>query len=308
MKLLKKLLPAVVFLAVVSLAVSLYAGLRQPEINAAPASRAPEPSSASPSPTPSETKSPEPTAPTTLPTAARDGDFVLTKSQDFDKAAELGKFEQVYGPTLTGYNGFFDHANRGPGLYAPNRVLSVQDGLLNYNLHSEHGVPLVAAPTPTGYKGQLYGKYVVRFRADLTPGYRLAFLLWPESDVWQQGEVDFPEADLVPLAKDEEKPGSINGFSHDVTGNPVFNHLRYITRETAQQWHVATIEWTPTRVTFDLDGKTAGSTNPAAIPTHKMRWVLQTQVSSAKGVKPDADVSGNVQVDWFAQYRYAPQN
>jgi hypothetical protein len=44
---------------------------------------------------------------------------------------------------------------------------------------------------------------MVRFRADLLPGYKIAWLLWPDAyseglATWpQDGEVDFPEGDLA---------------------------------------------------------------------------------------------------------------
>lgn len=274
--------------------------------NGDPSSPQPSVSSISVPATSTPTPTPSPTS-TSLPTVHRDGDFTLVKKQDFSKDAQVGSFEQVYGKKLTGYNGFLDHDNRGSGYYDADRVLSVNDGILNYHLHTAGGKPLVAAVTPTGYNGQKYGKYVVRFRADLAPGYRAAFLLWPDSNQWHDGELDFPEVDLTPMTT-AEKPGSINGFAHDVLGNPKLNHLRFITREDAQQWHTATIEWTPEKVSFTLDGRTESTTDPAAIPTVPMHWVLQTQTSSPKQVAPDADVSGNVQVDWFAQYAYTPEN
>lgn len=257
-------------------------------------------------PTPIPAPTPMPTS-TAIPNGKKDGDFILVTKQDFKKDAEVGDFERAYGTKLTGYNGFYDHANKGLGYYDPASVLSVKDGILNYHLHTANGKPLISAVTPTGYKGQRHGKYVIRFRADLAPGYRIAFLLWPDSEAWKDGEIDFPEVDLTPMSTDEEKPGSINGFSHDITGNPKFNPLRFITREDAQKWHTATIEWTPNHVSFDLDGRSLGTTDPNAIPKVKMHWVLQTQTSSTKRVAPAADVSGNVEVDWYAQYAYMPK-
>jgi hypothetical protein len=231
----------------------------------------------------------------------------------FSKNAALGDIEKVYGTTFTGYSGFFDHANNGVGLYAPLRVLSAKNGYLDYYLHTENSNPLIAAVTPDGYTGQKYGRYTVRFKSDLAPGYRVAFLLWPDgeesADLWKKGEIDFPEVNLI--EKSDPVTGltpSINGFSHDTNGNPKHNSLRYITGESAQEWHTATIEWTPTKLTFTLDGHSMSTTDPVAIPKVKMHWVLQTQTSSTKRVKPGADVSGHVYIDWIAQYSYDPDS
>ena len=46
--------------------------------------------------------------------------------------------------------------------------------------------------------GQKYGRYAVRFKADPIDGYKIAWLLWPDSRVWpRDGEIDFPERNLV---------------------------------------------------------------------------------------------------------------
>ena len=51
---------------------------------------------------------------------------------------------------------------------------------------------------PSADRNQFYGWYEVRFRTGATDGYKLAWLLWPKSSVWpREGEIDFPEGDLV---------------------------------------------------------------------------------------------------------------
>src|SRR5437899_9711121 len=83
-----------------------------------------------------------------------------------------------------------------PSRYYPSRVLSVQGGVLNENLHSENGIPMVAGIGPR-ISAQLYGRYSIRFRADSAAGYKVSWLLWPQSEVWpRDGEIDFPEGDL----------------------------------------------------------------------------------------------------------------
>jgi beta-glucanase (GH16 family) len=70
------------------------------------------------------------------------------------------------------------------------------------------------------------------------------------------------------------------------------------------QWHIATIEWMPERITFDLDGYTWTTTDPQAIPTHPMRWVLQTETELNRRA-PDRAVSGHVYIDWVAVWARA---
>ena len=117
-----------------------------------------------------------------------------TGFQDFVLAAERGRVGEVYGSDMRGYSGFSDTTGR--GTYSPDSVLSVADGKLHYFLHSESGNPRVASVIPFGYSGQVYGRYSIRFRSDSLPGYKIAFMLWPTSDEWRDGEIDWPEGQL----------------------------------------------------------------------------------------------------------------
>src|SRR2546427_410289 len=55
---------------------------------------------------------------------------------------------------------------------------------------------IVNAPVPL-LPTMLYGRYAVRFKADPVPGYKTAWLLWPDSGNWPaDGEIDFPENSL----------------------------------------------------------------------------------------------------------------
>ena len=223
-------------------------------------------------------------------------------TEDFSTDVPLGSFPgSVYGSKWTNY-GDGTRDTSGNGEYYPSMVLSVSGGVLNMYLHtSPSGVHLVAAPSPILFpgqplKGQLYGRYTVRFRADSLPGYKTAWLLWPDSGNWPtDGEMDFPEAPLNGTIDAALHPqGSISGTSQDL----------YTTGATFTSWHTATTEWTPTAVTFYLDGQVVGrSTGP--IPDTPMHWVLQTETSTY-GVVPSDATAGNVQIDWVAAYSYQP--
>ena len=122
-------------------------------------------------------------------------------AEDFNTPVPLGSFPgPVYGGRWGVYpNGW--HDTSGNGTYYPSRVLSVNNGLLNMYLHTEiiNGVAvhMVSAPVPrlpgsTGFAGQAFGRYSVRFHIDPVPGYKTAWLLWPDSNVWPAGgEIDF---------------------------------------------------------------------------------------------------------------------
>lgn len=142
-------------------------------------------------------------APVTTPSAMPVGNlpgWTQTGAQDFTTPAALGQVGDVYGPDMRGYSGSPDTSKH--GTYTPDSVLSVSNWNLDYHVHTAGGVPEVATPIPFGYAGQTYGRYSVRFRSDPLPGYKIAFLLWPTSDNWNEGEIDWPEG-----AEREDEPG-----------------------------------------------------------------------------------------------------
>jgi beta-glucanase (GH16 family) len=218
----------------------------------------------------------------------------------FGTDVPLGRFPSAVSSRWTGYSdGVTDTS--GHGTYYPSKVISVHGGLMTMNIHTENGVHLVAAPEPIlpgnhggGPGSQTYGRYAIRFRADAIPGYKIAWLLWPQSGVWNEGEIDWPEGNLT---------GSFQAFVHHV-GDPQSQDA-YAPGAKFTTWHTAVIEWSPSSVTFLLDGKSIGSTtNTANIPSTPFRWVLQTETALSSSAPSDS-ASGQVQVDWVAVYSRA---
>ena len=229
-------------------------------------------------------------------------DLVLV--EDFDSDAGLGDFATTY-PGWAAYDGARDTSRdlgrpaTTQGRYDSATTTTVHHGVADVRLHTADGTPQVMALSPTAdgdwWAGQLYGRYAVRFRSDPVPGYKVAWLLWPSSDDWTEGEVDFPEGALG-----EE----IEGNAHDVTGDPEANAWHVDTGTTMDQWHTAVIEWTPERLTFLLDDQSWTTTDPQAVPRDPMRWVLQTETELGT-TAPPADADGHVQIDWVAVWRPA---
>ena len=193
------------------------------------------------------------------------------------------------------------------GMYDPERVVSVDNGVLT-KLSSilENGQPLVAALRPKINDqppwGSLYGRYEVRFRTEKLDGYKMAWLLWPDSGtnttgsasgVGGNGEIDFPEMNL-----DSEH---VMGFVHhqDATSGGD----QYWTRSAIDftRWHTYTIEWSPDLVVFLLDGIEVGRTTER-VPNTPMHWVLQTE-TTVSGPTP-LSTAGNVEIDWVAVWEY----
>lgn len=180
----------------------------------------------------------------------------------------------------------------------PSRVISIQNGVMNLHLHTENGISMVSAPEPKlpgavgSEGGLLYGRYVIRFKADPVQGYKTAWLLWPDSENWpQDGEIDFPEGRL---------DGTICAYLHRQNGTSGGDQDEYCTQTTYTSWHTAIIEWLPTRLSFILDGQTIGIST-SCIPNTPMHWVIQTE-TAPDGATPSDTASGNVQIDWVAVY------
>jgi Glycosyl hydrolases family 16 len=207
---------------------------------------------------------------------------------DFDTAAASNQVGSLY-PRLTVYPD-----GSGDGKYQAENV-TVAGGALNIRLQNVGGQGQGAALTvssPSSGWGQTYGRYSVRFRADRLPGFGSAMQLWPDSDVWADGETDFAEGDFG---------GGIHGYNHRVGSNPEQNSLVIDTGASWQDWHVTTIEWTPTAMHFYLDGRLVG-TDTNAVARASRHWVIQ---AAEHGSGAATAGSGNLQVDWVAMYEYA---
>ena len=133
---------------------------------------------------------------------------------------------------------------------------------------------------------------MIRFKADTNPGYKTAFMLWPDSEVWpQDGEIDFPEGDL---------DGTISAFMHQQGATSGSQQDAYTSSATYSSWHTLVTEWTPNACTFILDGKTVG-TATSLIPSTPMHWVLQAETSLDEGAPANSTVD-HIYIDWIAAY------
>jgi hypothetical protein len=247
-----------------------------------------------PTPTPSPTITPTPTAtPTQTPEK-----WVSIFRDDFDWTASEGQFPS--GDTITGWSSYphgWKDTSRN-GTYDPG-IVSVHEGVLDKHLRYQDGEFKVAALMPNigpGIRNQLYGRYEVRFRADPVEGYKTAWLLWPQSEVWpRDGEIDFPEGLLDgTMCAFMHRQGATSGSDQDV----------FCTGTTYTDWHTAVIEWEPSRVGFYLDGVLIGESTQR-IPNTPMRWVIQTETELGS-TPPPTWAQGHVYLDHVEVWDYAP--
>ena len=214
--------------------------------------------------------------------------FKQVFSDDFSTDVPLGQFPSAVASTWWAYPTTFQDTSKN-GTYDCARVCSVADGVLKLHLHTAGGLHRVAAPVPKlpgstplppyGVpSGQLHGRYSVRFKADPVPGYKTAWLLWPDSDVWpRDGEIDFPEGNL---------DGTIGAFLHRQDATVGWDEEHLVTDTSYVSWHTATTEWTAQAVRFLLDGEVI-LTSTQRLPSTPMHWVLQTETQ--QGVPPPPD-------------------
>ena len=252
------------------------------------------PSATTPSATTPNTTTPgtTPPAPTSAPAASEPGTGTTGSGafayvEEFMTPVAQGQWpSNGRGPSA--YPNYLTYADGTSDKYYPSQVLSVHDGMLEWDVHDSMG----AAVLPFGYDGFTYGTYTVRMRTDRFPGYHIAFLLWPNTDKWTH-ELDGPEGET---STSNPYPAVLQST------NPV----RFAPAQTTpvpKSWndpvfHNYTWQWGPDFVAFYQDGVqvTRVTTN---VPREGMHPVLQVEFSNtlSEGQKPDPSVSGHVQVD-----------
>ncbi|MFJ5228607.1 family 16 glycosylhydrolase [Kitasatospora sp. NPDC088391] len=278
-----------------------------PSPTAAATTAAPDPTpTATPLPTGSPFVSPTPTArPTASPTSPAPTGTAPTWQDDFDSASvPLGSWTgcRADGPLQTSHctglpaavdakwwaypSGWQDTSKN--GTYDPARTLSIADGQLNIHLNRDAAGTWVAAPTPKLPQNTTYGTYEVTWKATCATGYKVAWLLWPDSYTWpRDGEVDFPEGDLCgDVGAFVHRQGATSGGDQDAydTGVPV-----------AGARHVSRIEWQANDLKFYLDGKLVGHST-SRVPNTPMHWVLQSETSLG-GAAPAVGSSADIAID-----------
>jgi Glycosyl hydrolases family 16 len=252
---------------------------------------------AEPRPTSTPIPAPNPVPPSSgssMPTGDLPG-WTLVFNDDFDTPVALGDFPAAVADKWGAYPAGWADTSR-HGVYSPD-IVSISDSMMDVWVHTENGVHKVAAPVPRVPGGdQLYGRYAIRFRADAMPGYKAAWLLWPQSEVWpRDGEIDFPEGNF---------DRHISAFLHHQGATSGSDQDAFDTSTTFTSWHTAVVEWGPSQTRFILDDTVIG-TSTSRIPNTPMHWVIQTE-TALDGSVPDPGVSGHVQIDWVAVWSYTP--
>jgi hypothetical protein len=208
--------------------------------------------------------------------------------QEFATSVPLGSWPGN-GSAPAAYPNYLSYADGTSGKYYPSQVLSVHDGVLDWNVHNSKA----AAVLPFGYQGFTYGTYSVRMRTDNFPQYHIAFLLWPNTDQWTH-EFDGPEQET---SASHPYPAVLQST------NPIQFLPANPKPSTPASWndpgfHDYTWQWGPGFAAFYQDG-TLVSRVTSNVPQQGMHPVLQVEFSNAlsQGQRPDPSISGHVYVD-----------
>jgi hypothetical protein len=130
------------------------------------------------------------------------------------------------------------------------------------------------------------GKFTIRARATGGDGNGAAVMLWPTSNVWADGEIDYPEGNF------EATPMS---YHQSMTPGHEASTYTTSTKVDWRSWHTYSIEWIPGKsVTYLLDNRVI-RTITRDVPKTAHRYMFQV----GNWGKP-----GHLYIDWVTTYDY----
>ncbi|WIJ45082.1 glycoside hydrolase family 16 protein [Curtobacterium citreum] len=190
------------------------------------------------------------------------GTFTQTFREDFTTpAAANGPFAKRYANAWQPYPD-----GMGDGKYWSGSQVSAHEGVLDVTLDGKHGAAGTFG-TQRGAWDYVGGTFTVRARGVGGDGNGAAFIVWPKSNVWAEGEMDFPEGnfDQVPYA-----------FHHSMTPGKEASAVALSTKVSWRSWHTYSVQWIPGRsVTYSVDGRVL-QTVTRDVPTTPHRFMFQT--------------------------------
>lgn len=224
--------------------------------------------------------------------------------QDFNAPLALGQWPGPY-TDLTAYVGCCE-AHNGVTWYDPAQTLSAHDGVLDIWVLKAWRAgamrPIGTAIKSTIPGGILHGRITLRMGVfpEGSDSMRLwweSSLLFPKSNIWNEGEVNWPEAQM-----DVNNQTAV-AFNHKL-GQPRINCDQFYRKNmwTVYGWHTYIIDWKPDSFAFYYDWQLLG-VSTCALPSTPMNYILQV---GTLGNTPSADSHGRVLIDSIAIDAYVP--
>jgi hypothetical protein len=230
---------------------------------------------------------------------------------NFVTAVPKGQFPgTVYGPRWRAWNtdrdGFGDIHKIAK--YDAGKTASVGNGYLTIDLHTDStGQAYSAAIMPErngAHASQKYGRWVMRWKAVPygagAQGWGWASLLWPDSNVWADGEIDWPEI------YGGTSP-NVLGYNHCVaaTGRPPSEKCGVNVntfKPWLNTWHETSVVWSPGSLQLWMDGKQYGTASGVNVPTAVLHQVIQTGTASWTAPCPTCGVKLSIDFVKIDQY------
>ena len=142
-----------------------------------------------------------------------------------------------------------------------------------------------------------YGKYLVRFRADLGDGMSPATLILSPSGATLAQDYLF-ESWSGQAANMQGDYNSDNGDGTRTAYATFWEPENYTT-----QWHTMGVEWTPNNLVYTIDGTAYSTFNNSVVTTYPMVLNLLQELISVDAGTPS---SSTYDVNWVAEYSYSP--
>lgn len=210
-------------------------------------------------------------SPADLSAIAPDASFV----EDFSTNAVTGLVQSLYPQSWQPY------PDGTSGIYAPSKTVSVHDGVMDVALGTGAGAAGTFGSSD-GAWDHVGGSFSVRAKATGGDGNGAAFMLWPTSNVWADGEIDFPEGNF------EDSPSV---FHHSMTPGKEAERVQLGTGVSWRDWHTYKVDWVPGEsVTYSVDGKVLGTVTHD-VPTTPHRFMFQVG---------NWGEQGNLLIDWVS--------
>lgn len=209
------------------------------------------------------------TTPAQAATPSQTGSFF----EGFDRTAAVGQVDSLYPESWQPY------PNGTSGKYYSDDIVSVHGGNMDVYFGQKKGAAGTFG-TRDGSWGHVGGTFSIRAKQVGSASEGIAVMLWPTSDVWGDGEIDFPEGKLN---------GDAHVFHHKVSPNDPQESYGYNLGNTWGTWHTYTAVWVKgVSVKYYVDD-VLKFTVTKDVPTTAHRFMFQTG---------NAGRGGHLIIDW----------